>query len=41
MKMEWEKPILEVLDVKQTMAGPGHHYTDSRQNDPDDFDKYS
>lgn len=42
MKHEWKTPVLEVLDVNMTMAGPGHHYHDTYQNDPDDpFDKYS
>ncbi|MCZ2257314.1 paeninodin family lasso peptide [Sporosarcina sp. G11-34] len=29
MKMEWEKPELEVLDVNQTMLGTGGTHTDA------------
>ena len=29
MKIEWEKPELEVLDVNQTMLGSGGDYTDA------------
>ncbi|SCB69549.1 Uncharacterized protein BWGO95_03711 [Bacillus mycoides] len=29
MKKEWEKPILEVLDVKMTMLGKEGEYTDA------------
>lgn len=28
MKKEWQKPVLEVLDVKETMLGTGGEYTD-------------
>lgn len=40
---KWEKPFLEVLDVKMTMAGPGLRLVDAEQNDPDeeDADHYS
>ena len=43
MKRNWEKPSLETLDVKMTMAGPGLRYVDNEQNDPDpeDADHYS
>lgn len=43
MKRNWEKPSLEILDVKMTMAGPGLRYVDTEQNDPDeqDADHYS
>ncbi|KNH20182.1 paeninodin family lasso peptide [Priestia megaterium] len=41
MKREWEKPVLEVLDVNMTMAGPGHRLPDAVQPDPDDAVKYS
>lgn len=41
MKMEWQKPELEVLDVNMTMAGPGLRYPDSDQGDPDEDVHYS
>lgn len=41
MKKEWKKPVLEVLDINMTMAGPGHKFPDSVQPDPDDPVKYS
>lgn len=43
MKKEWQTPLMEVLEIKMTMAGPGKHYTDSFQDDPDkdEADKYS
>ncbi|WP_256464179.1 paeninodin family lasso peptide [Halobacillus amylolyticus] len=28
MKKEWEKPMLEVLDISMTMNGPGNANTD-------------
>ncbi|MGG3564184.1 paeninodin family lasso peptide [Neobacillus rhizosphaerae] len=37
MKKEWEKPVLESLDVSMTMAGVGHAIKDDKQYDPDDF----
>ena len=37
----WEKPALEVLDVKMTLAGPGRRLPDAVQPDPDDPTKYS
>ncbi|QNF26181.1 paeninodin family lasso peptide [Metabacillus elymi] len=43
MKKNWQSPLLEVLDLKETMAGPGLRYVDTEQNDPDpeDADHYS
>jgi hypothetical protein len=43
MKKEWQKPALEVLNINETMAGPGLRYVDAEQNDPDveDNDHYS
>lgn len=42
MRKEWQEPLLEIIDVSMTMAGPGHREYDSYQNDPDDpFDKFS
>jgi hypothetical protein len=35
MKKEWQNPLLEVLDVKMTMAGPGFRIVDDYQDDPD------
>ncbi|WP_152640134.1 paeninodin family lasso peptide [Virgibacillus necropolis] len=35
MKKTWSKPLLEVLDINMTMAGPGLHYPDEVQPDPD------
>ncbi|WP_142317386.1 paeninodin family lasso peptide [Bacillus sp. AFS017336] len=35
MKKEWSTPILEVLDVNMTMAGPGIRTPDAVQPDPD------
>lgn len=34
-KKLWEKPVLEVLEVKMTMAGPGIAKPDAYQPDPD------
>ncbi|MEC5424049.1 paeninodin family lasso peptide [Virgibacillus sp. C22-A2] len=28
MKMEWKKPVLEVLDISMTMNGPGNANAD-------------
>ncbi|MDT2047751.1 paeninodin family lasso peptide [Priestia flexa] len=41
MKREWEKPVLEVLDVNMTMAGPGLSTPDAVQPDPDEDVHYS
>ncbi|MBN6889016.1 hypothetical protein ACUXCC_003363 [Cytobacillus horneckiae] len=41
MKKHWQKPTLEVLDMKMTMAGPGRKTPDSVQPDPDDPVKFS
>lgn len=41
MKREWEKPVLEVLDVNMTMAGPGFSIPDAVQPDPDEHVNYS
>jgi hypothetical protein len=41
MKNEWSKPVLEVLNVNMTMAGPGRRLPDTLQPDPDDPVKYS
>ncbi|WHY71056.1 paeninodin family lasso peptide [Fictibacillus enclensis] len=41
MKKDWEKPVLEVLDVNMTMAGPGRKTPDATQPDPDDPVKFS
>ncbi len=43
MKKDWQKPMLESLDISMTMAGPGLRYVDQYQNDPDqpDNDHYS
>ncbi|WP_273832025.1 paeninodin family lasso peptide [Guptibacillus sedimenti] len=43
MKKNWEKPSLESLNIKMTMAGPGLRLEDAEQNDPDpeDADHYS
>lgn len=37
MKKEWQKPVLEVLDVKMTMLGQDGDYTDKAF--PDNFPK--
>lgn len=34
MKKAWQQPQLEVLNVNQTMAGPGVQIPDSVQPDP-------
>lgn len=36
MKKEWQKPVLELLDVNKTMAGPGIRIEDARYTDPDE-----
>lgn len=41
MKKEWKKPVLEVLDVNMTMAGPGFNTPDAVQPDPDETVHYS
>ncbi|EEL48016.1 MULTISPECIES: paeninodin family lasso peptide [Bacillus cereus group] len=41
MKKEWQTPVLEVLDINMTMAGPGRKTPDAVQPDPDDPVKYS
>ncbi|MEC2076072.1 paeninodin family lasso peptide [Metabacillus fastidiosus] len=41
MKKEWKKPLLEILDINMTMAGPGFAIVDEFQNDPDETDHYS
>ncbi|MCS0826142.1 paeninodin family lasso peptide [Cytobacillus firmus] len=43
MKKQWQPPVLEELNIKMTMAGPGLRIEDAEQNDPDseDADHYS
>lgn len=41
MKKTWEKPVLEVLDVNMTMAGPGIKTPDAVQPDVDEAVHYS
>ncbi|MFS8601857.1 paeninodin family lasso peptide [Priestia megaterium] len=41
MKKEWKKPVLDVLDVNMTMAGPGTSIPDAVQPDPDETVHYS
>ncbi|MGG1629483.1 paeninodin family lasso peptide [Rossellomorea sp. NRS-1567] len=41
MKKTWEKPVLEVLDVNMTMAGPGIKTPDAVQPDADETIHYS
>ncbi|MFT8322212.1 MAG: paeninodin family lasso peptide [Bacillus sp. (in: firmicutes)] len=41
MKQEWKTPVLEVLDIKMTMAGPGKSIPDLIQGDPDETMHYS
>ncbi|RLQ96292.1 paeninodin family lasso peptide [Falsibacillus albus] len=36
MKKIWTEPVLEVLDVNMTMAGPGKAYADSTYEDCDE-----
>ena len=38
MKKQWQQPVLEVLDVNMTMAGPGIRTPDAVQPDPDAHD---
>lgn len=35
MKKQWQPPVLEVLDINMTMAGPGIKTPDAVQPDPD------
>lgn len=37
MKKEWNAPVLEVLDINMTMAGPGDAIPDGVQPDPDEM----
>jgi hypothetical protein len=39
-KKQWEKPEVEVLDVNETMAGPGFTIPDATQPDPDETIHY-
>ncbi|EIT86520.1 hypothetical protein A374_03079 [Fictibacillus macauensis ZFHKF-1] len=41
MKKEWNTPVLEVLDVNMTMAGPGLRIADAVQPDEDETVHYS
>lgn len=43
MKKKWQKPYLDVLDIKMTMAGPGLRLPDELNDDPDpeEADHYS
>ncbi|WP_137791001.1 paeninodin family lasso peptide [Bacillus sp. E(2018)] len=36
MKKEWQTPVLEVLNINMTMAGPGNRYKDAAFDDCDD-----
>ncbi|WP_058308592.1 paeninodin family lasso peptide [Gracilibacillus massiliensis] len=36
MKQEWQTPQLDVLDVNQTMMGPGNDYVDLTFQDVDE-----
>ncbi|WP_035725439.1 paeninodin family lasso peptide [Gracilibacillus boraciitolerans] len=36
MKQEWNAPQLEVLDVKETMLGPGYKFVDFTFSDIDE-----
>lgn len=38
MKKQWQQPVLEVLDINMTMAGPGIRTPDAVQPDPDAMD---
>jgi hypothetical protein len=40
-KKSWQQPMLEVLDINMTMAGPGIAIPDDVQNDPDEDVHYS
>ncbi|MCH1624881.1 paeninodin family lasso peptide [Fredinandcohnia quinoae] len=35
MKKTWKQPVIEVLDINMTMAGPGTRTPDAVQPDPD------
>ena len=35
MNKLWKQPVLEVLDINMTMAGPGKKTPDAVQPDPD------
>lgn len=37
MKKEWKAPVLEVLDVKMTMQGPGIRDVDFTYEDEDEI----
>lgn len=37
MKKEWKAPVLEVLDVKMTMQGPGIRDVDATYEDEDEI----
>ncbi|MFT9601156.1 paeninodin family lasso peptide [Mesobacillus sp.] len=37
MKKEWKAPVLEVLDVKMTMQGPGIRDVDAQFEDEDEI----
>ncbi|MFP7735349.1 paeninodin family lasso peptide [Priestia aryabhattai] len=41
MKKEWKTPVLEVLDVNMTMAGPGIKIPDAVQPDVDEMVHHS
>ncbi|MGP7818709.1 paeninodin family lasso peptide [Niallia sp. 01092] len=41
MKQEWETPVLEVLNINMTMAGPGLTIPDLIQGDPDEMVHHS
>lgn len=36
-KKAWETPILDILDINLTMAGPGTLKPDAIQSDPDEI----
>ena len=40
MKKEWKQPVLEVLDVSQTMGGPGNAIVDSYCTNNQDFETH-
>lgn len=40
MRKEWKEPVLQVLDIKKTAAGPGLSIPDAVQNDPDETVHY-
>jgi len=41
MKKEWQSPVLEILNVSMTMAGPGIKTPDAVQPDTDEMVHYS